>query len=56
MQHFLKRKLISNWQKKFLKNIIKEIQSDVSVDFIQKTVAESFKVDLGCYEGQSKKT
>jgi chromosomal replication initiator protein len=41
--------------KEVLKNIIKEIQSDVSVDFIQKTVSEYFKVDLESLKGKIKK-
>ncbi|MCI0751684.1 MAG: chromosomal replication initiator protein DnaA [Flammeovirgaceae bacterium] len=41
--------------KEVLKNIIKEIQSDVSVDFIQKTVSEYFKVDLESIKGKIKK-
>jgi len=41
--------------KEVLKNIIKEIQSDVSVDFIQKTVSEYFKVDLDSLKGKIKK-
>jgi chromosomal replication initiator protein len=41
--------------KEVLKNIIKEIQSDVSVDFIQKTVSEYFKVDLESLKSKIKK-
>ena len=52
----LKKEIDLELAKEVLKNIIKEIQSDVSVDFIQKTVADSFKVDLRSHERQSKKT
>jgi chromosomal replication initiator protein len=38
-----------------LKNIIKEIQSDVSVDFIQKTVSEYFKVNVEQLKSKVKK-
>ena len=41
--------------KDVLKNIVKEIQSDVSVDFIQKTVADYFKVELEAMKGKVKK-
>lgn len=51
----LKKEIDLELAKEVLKNIIKEIQSDVSVDFIQKTVAESFKVDLEAMKGKVKK-
>jgi len=41
--------------KEVLKNIVKEIQSDVSVDFIQKTVADYFKVDIELLKAKVKK-
>jgi chromosomal replication initiator protein len=41
--------------KEVLKNIVKEIQSDVSVDFIQKTVGDYFKVDLEAMKSKVKK-
>lgn len=51
----LKKEIDLELAKEVLKNIIKEIQSDVSVDFIQKTVAESFKIDLEVMKGKVKK-
>lgn len=51
----LKKEIDLELAKEVLKNIIKEIQSDVSVDFIQKTVAEYFKVDLDAMKGKVKK-
>lgn len=51
----LKKEIDLDLAKEVLKNIIKEIQSDVSVDFIQKTVAEYFKVDLESIKGKVKK-
>ncbi len=51
----LKKEIDLDLAKEVLKNIIKEIQSDVSVDFIQKTVAEYFKVDLDSMKGKVKK-
>lgn len=41
--------------KDVLKNIVREIQSDVSVDFIQKTVADYFKIELEALKGKVKK-
>jgi len=38
-----------------MKNIVKEIQSDVSVDFIQKTVADYFKIDAETMKSKVKK-
>lgn len=38
-----------------LKSIVKEIQSDVSVDFIQKTVAEYFRIDAETMKSKVKK-
>jgi chromosomal replication initiator protein len=51
----LKKEIDLDLAKEVLKNIIKEIQSDVSVDFIQKTVAEYFKIDLDTMKGKVKK-
>jgi chromosomal replication initiator protein len=51
----LKKEIDLDLAKEVLKNIIKEIQSDVSVDYIQKTVAEYFKVDLDSMKGKVKK-
>jgi chromosomal replication initiator protein len=51
----LKKNIDLELAKEVLKNIIKEIQSDVSVDFIQKTVAEYFKVDLESLKSKIKK-
>jgi chromosomal replication initiator protein len=51
----LKKEIDLDLAKEVLKNIIKEIQSDVSVDFIQKTVSEYFKVDLDSLKGKVKK-
>lgn len=51
----LKKEIDLELAKEVLKNIIKEIQSDVSVDFIQKTVAEYFKVELDSIKGKIKK-
>lgn len=51
----LKKEIDLELAKEVMKNIIKEIQSDVSVDFIQKTVSEYFKVDLDSLKGKVKK-
>ncbi len=51
----LKKEIDLELAKEVLKNIVKEIQSDVSVDFIQKTVGEYFKVDLELMKGKLKK-
>jgi chromosomal replication initiator protein len=51
----LKKNIDLELAKEVLKNIIKEIQSDVSVDFIQKTVSEYFKVDLESLKSKVKK-
>jgi chromosomal replication initiator protein len=51
----LKKEIDLELAKEVLKNIIKEIQSDVSVDFIQKTVAETFKIDPEVMKGKVKK-
>ena len=51
----LKKEIDLELAKEVLKNIIKEIQSDVSVDFIQKTVSEYFKVDLESLKSKIKK-
>lgn len=51
----LKKEIDLDLAKEVLKNIIKEIQSDVSVDFIQKTVSEYFKVNLESMKGKVKK-
>jgi chromosomal replication initiator protein len=51
----LKKEIDLELAKEVLKNIVKEIQSDVSVDFIQKTVADYFKVSLEAMKGKIKK-
>lgn len=51
----LKKEIDLELAKEVMKNIIKEIQSDVSVDFIQKTVADYFKVELDSLKGKIKK-
>ncbi|HLT81347.1 MAG TPA: chromosomal replication initiator protein DnaA [Cyclobacteriaceae bacterium] len=51
----LKKEIDLELAKEVMKNIIKEIQTDVSVDFIQKTVSEYFKVDLEALKGKLKK-
>lgn len=51
----LKKDIDLELAREVLKNIIKEIQADVSVDFIQKTVAEYFKVDVEAMKGKAKK-
>lgn len=51
----LKKEIDLELAKEVMKNIIKEIQSDVSVDFIQKTVSEYFKVELDALKGKAKK-
>jgi len=51
----LKRNIDLDLAKEVLKNIIKEIQSDVSVDYIQKTVADFFKVEMDQMKGKVKK-
>ncbi|MBX2967575.1 MAG: chromosomal replication initiator protein DnaA [Cyclobacteriaceae bacterium] len=51
----LKKEIDLDLAKEVLKNIIREIQSDVSVDFIQKIVSEYFKVDLEAMKGKMKK-
>src|SRR6188768_2473288 len=51
----LKKEIDLELAKEVLRNIVKEIQSDVSVDFIQKTVAEYFKCDLDAMKGKVKK-
>lgn len=51
----LKKDIDLELAKEVMKNIIKEIQSDVSVDFIQKTVADFFKVELDNIKGKIKK-
>ena len=51
----LKKNIDLELAKEVLKNIIKEIQSDVSVDFIQKTVSEYFKVNLESLKSKIKK-
>ena len=51
----LKKNIDLELAKEVLKNIIKEIQSDVSVDFIQKTVYKYFKVDLESLKSKIKK-
>jgi chromosomal replication initiator protein len=51
----LKKDIDLELAKEVLKNIVKEIQSDVSVDFIQKTVADYFKVELEQMKSKIKK-
>jgi chromosomal replication initiator protein len=51
----LKKEIDLELAKEVLKNIVKEIQADVSVDFIQKTVADFFKVELEAMKGKVKK-
>jgi chromosomal replication initiator protein len=51
----LKKEVDLELAKEVMKNIVKEIQSDVSVDFIQKTVADYFKVELEQMKGKIKK-
>ncbi len=51
----LKKQIDLDLAKEVLKNIVKEVQSDVSVDFIQKTVADYFKVELEAMKGKIKK-
>ncbi|MBL7862360.1 MAG: chromosomal replication initiator protein DnaA [Cyclobacteriaceae bacterium] len=51
----LKKDIDLELAKEVLKNIVKEIQSDVSVDYIQKTVADYFKVSLEQMKSKVKK-
>ena len=51
----LKKEIDLELAKEVLKNIVKEIQADVSVDFIQKTVADCFKVELEAMKSKVKK-
>ncbi len=51
----LKKDIDLELAKEVLKNIVKEIQSDVSVDFIQKTIADYFKVSLEQMKSKVKK-
>ncbi|MBX7125460.1 MAG: chromosomal replication initiator protein DnaA [Cyclobacteriaceae bacterium] len=51
----LKKNIDLELAKDVLKNIVKEIQNDVSVDFIQKTVSDYFKVELDAIKGKVKK-
>lgn len=51
----LKKQIDLDLAKEVLKNLIKEIQADVSVDFIQKTVSEHFKVDSETLKSKLKK-
>jgi chromosomal replication initiator protein len=51
----LKKEIDLDLAKEVMKNIVKEIQSDVSVDFIQKTVGDYFRVDLDAMKGKIKK-
>ena len=51
----LKKEIDLDLAKEVLKNIVKEIQSDVSVDFIQKTVGDYFRVELDAMKGKVKK-
>ncbi|MFZ9981941.1 MAG: chromosomal replication initiator protein DnaA [Cyclobacteriaceae bacterium] len=51
----LKKDIDLELAKEVMKNIVKEIQSDVSVDFIQKTVAEYFNIELEVMKSKVKK-
>ena len=51
----LKKEIDLDLAKEVMKNIVKEIQSDVSVDFIQKTVGDYFRVELDAMKGKVKK-
>jgi chromosomal replication initiator protein len=51
----LKKEIDLELAKEVLKNIVKEIQSDVSVDFIQKIVADYFKVDIDLLKAKVKR-
>jgi chromosomal replication initiator protein len=51
----LKKEIDLELAKEVLKNIVKEIQSDVSVDFIQKIVADYFKVDIELLKAKVKR-
>jgi chromosomal replication initiator protein len=51
----LKKDIDLELAKEVLKNIVKEIQADVSVDYIQKTVADYFKVELEQMKSKIKK-
>lgn len=51
----LKKEIDLDLAKEVLKNIVKEIQSDVSVDFIQKTVGDYFRVEPDAMKGKVKK-
>ncbi len=51
----LKKDIDLDLAKEVMKNIVKEIQSDVSVDFIQKTVGDYFRVELDAMKGKVKK-
>ncbi len=51
----LKKEIDLELAKEVLKNIVKEIQADVSVDFIQKTIADYFKVELEAMKSKVKK-
>ena len=51
----LKKDIDLELAKEVMKNIVKEIQSDVSVDFIQKTVADYFNIELEVMKSKVKK-
>jgi chromosomal replication initiator protein len=51
----LKRDIDLELAKQVLKNIVKEIEADVSVDYIQKTVADYFKLDVESLKAKVKK-
>ena len=51
----LKKDIDLELAKEVMKNIVKEIQSDVSVDFIQKTVADHFRIDPEMMKSKVKK-
>lgn len=51
----LKKEIDLELAREVLKSIVKEIQSDVSVDFIQKTVADYFGIDAETMKSKVKK-
>lgn len=51
----LKKDIDLELAKQVLKNILKEIEADVSVDYIQKSVAEYFKIDVELLKAKVKK-
>jgi chromosomal replication initiator protein len=41
--------------KQTLKNIVKEIETEVDIDYIQKTISETFKIDLEKLKAKTRK-